>query len=112
MTYDWQANSMLRDRKAVTSLPPETIDETGWDILLALHSDRDCNLSLQKLASVVSAPQAVMSHWLDALEQHRLITGAQHLTTGKLIAVLTQKGRDLLDRYFSTTGDLQVGAHH
>ena len=112
MTLNWQTNPKLNDRTAVATLPPATIEETGWDILLALHSDRHCNLSLQKLASVVSAPQPVMSHWLDALEQHQLITGAQHLTTGKLIAVLTQKGRDLLDRYLSTTGDLQVGAHH
>ena len=109
MTYDWPK---LSDRTATTFLPPATIDETGWDILLALHSDRNCDLTLQKLASIVSVPDAVMNHWLPAFEQHELITGARHRSTGELIAVLTRKGREQLDHYFSATGDLQLSAHH
>lgn len=98
--------------KAATFLPPATVEETGWDVLLALHSDRRCDLSLQKLAAVVSAPQGVLTRWLATLEECELITDAQHGSTGDLRAVLTPKGRELLDRYLSATSDLQVGAHH
>ena len=49
---------------------------------------------------------------LAELEQRELITAAQHRSTGEFQAILTRKGRELLDSYFSATRDLQVGAHH
>jgi len=88
------------------------VGETSWDILLALYSDRLCELSLDKLASLVSAPEPVMNGWLADLEQRQLITGAKVSSTGELRAVLTNAGRELLDRYLSATNDLQVGTHH
>ena len=96
---------------AATYLPPATVEETGWDVLFALHSDRRCDLGLRKLAAMVSAPEAVLARWLATLEECGLITGARHGSTGDLLAVLTFRGRELLDRYLSATGDLQVGAH-
>jgi hypothetical protein len=112
MTYDWQTSLRASDYETARILPPATLDEISWDILLALHRDRHCDLTLQKLGSVVSAPEPVMLRWLATLEQRELITGAEHRSTGELLAVLTRKGRELLDRYFSATADLQVGAHH
>ena len=112
MTYDWQTSLRASDYETARIVPPATLEETGWDILLALHRDRHCDLTLQKLASVASIPEAVMNRWLATLEQRELITGVQHRWTGEILAMLTQKGRDLLDRYFSATSDLQVGAHH
>jgi len=112
MTYDWQTSLRASDYEAARIVPPATLEETGWDILLALHRDRYCDLTLQKLGSILSTPQVVMNRWLATLEERELITGAQHRSTGELLAKLTEKGRDLLDRYFSATADLQVGAHH
>jgi len=112
MTYDWQTSLRASDYEAARTVPPATLEETGWDILLALHRDRNCDLTLHKLGSILSAPQVVMNHRLATLEERELITGAQHRSTGELLAKLTEKGRDLLDRYFSATADLQVGAHH
>ena len=112
MTHVWQANLSSTDLSAVTFPPPLTVEETGWDILLALHSDRRSDLGLQKLASLVSAPEAVMNRWLATLEQRGLIIAAEHRFTAEIMAVLTHKGRELLDRYFSATSELQVGAHH
>lgn len=112
MTYDWQTSLQASDYEAARILPPVTLEETGWDILLALHRDRKHDFTLQKLASVVSAREAVMLQWLASLEQRGLITGANHRATGELLAMLTAKGRDLLDRYFSATSDLRVVAHH
>ena len=112
MTYDWQTSLRASAYQAAKIVPPATLEETGWDILLALHRDRHGDLTLQKLASVVSAHESVMLRWLASLEQRELITGAPHRSTGELLATLTSKGRDLLDRYFSATCDLQVGAHH
>ena len=112
MTYDWQTSLRASAYQAARIVPPATLEETGWDILLALHRDCHRELTLQRLASVASASEPVLLRWLASLEQRELITGAQHRSTGELLATLTPKGRDLLDRYLSATCDLQVGAHH
>ena len=111
MTYDWQTSIRASDYEAARIVPPAALEESSWDILLALHRDRHCDLTLQKLASVVSLREVEMLRWLASLEQRGLISGAKHRATGELLAMLTAKGRDLLDRYFSATSDLQVGAH-
>lgn len=111
MMYDWQTSLRASDYCAARILPPATVEETGWDILLALHSDRHWRLSLQKLASMVSVPHATIDRWLGVLEERKLITGARDPSTDELLAVLTEMGRGLLDRYFSATKGLQAGAH-
>lgn len=111
MNYDWHMDLRSRSRPAAAFLPPALVEETAWDILLALHSDEECNLSLDKLASIVSVRQPVLNQWLALLEQRQLITGAMHGVAQQLRAVLTPAGRELLDRYLSVTSDLQIGAH-
>ena len=111
MMYDWQTSLRASDYHAARIVPPAAVKETGWDILLALHADRDCRLNLGKLTSIVSVPEAVLDLWLGTLEERELITGAKHPSTDELLAVLTDKGRELLDRYFSATNDLQLSAH-
>jgi DNA-binding MarR family transcriptional regulator len=99
----------LRPSRAVaTSLPPATVDETGWDILLAMHVAG--SLTLPKLASIVSVRATIVTQWLAKLEERQLVTGATD--AGELRAVLTRAGRELLDKYLSATSDLQVVAHH
>ena len=112
MNYDWHTDLKPRSRSAAAFLPPPLVEETAWDILLALHSDKECKLSLDKLASIVSVRQPVLNHWLALLEQRQLITGAKHEFEQVIRAVLTLTGRELLDRYLSVTSDLQIGAHH
>lgn len=97
---------------AATFMPPPTVEETAWDILLALHSDRSCELQLDKLARMVSVAPPIVDRWLDVLEQRQLVAGTRHRFSGELRAVLTPAGRDLLDRYLSAAADLQVGAHN
>jgi len=111
MMYDWQTSLQASDYYAARIVPPATVEETGWDILLALHSDRHCRLGPATLASIASVGQTVVERWLSALEERKLITGARHPSTDEMLAVLTEKGRELLDRYFSATDELQVGAH-
>lgn len=94
---------------AAALVPRAMIEEAGWDILLALHSDRRGELSLEKLASMASLHQTVMGSWLSWLEDRSLVTGTTDKFTGQLRAVLTPRGRDLLDRYLSAVGDLQSG---
>jgi hypothetical protein len=60
---------------------------------------------------MVSVPNATIDRWLGALEERKLIAAARHPSSDELHAVLTEMGRGLLDRYFSATKDLQVGAH-
>lgn len=111
MIYDWQTSLQASDYHAAIIVPPATVEETGWDILLALHSDHHGRFNLLKLASIVSVPDAVIDRWLVALEEREWITSARHPSTDALLAVLTDKGRELLDRYFSATNDLQVDTH-
>lgn len=110
MMYDWQTSLRADDYSAARILPPVTVRETGWDILLALHAERDWRLSPRKLASMVSVPEGTIGRWLGALEERKLITGAHHPSTDELLAVLTKTGGDLLERYFSATKELQAGA--
>ena len=110
MTYGWQTDPRRRSSKAAIFLPPAAVEETAWDILLALHSDRSCELGLDKLGRLVSVPHPVLERWLSVLEQRQLITAARHRFTSELRPVLTRAGRALLDRYLSATSDLQVGA--
>ena len=112
MSYDWQIDLQGGKSTAVVYLPPEMVDETGWDILLMLHSDQRCELKLNQLASLASVPKTVMNRWLAGLERRRLITGTKEAATGEVRAVLTKAGRELLDRYLSATSDLLVGARH
>ena len=112
MRYDWPKDLILHSPTAATFLPPATVEETAWDILLALHSDRSRGLGLDRLARLVSVPQPVVDRWLALLEQRGLITGTRHGHTDDVRAVLTPAGRELLDLYWSATSGLQVGAHH
>jgi hypothetical protein len=59
---------------------------------------------------MVSVPEATIDRWLGALEERKLITGARDPSTDELLAVLTETGGGLLDRYLSATKDLQAGA--
>jgi len=111
MNCDSQKDLRPNSPTAAASLPPAMIQETGWDILLVLHSDRRCELSLDKLASLASVSGTVVNRWLASLEQRNLVTGAKDSPTGELRALLTKAGRDLLDKYLSAASDLQVGTH-
>lgn len=112
MSYDWPKDILLHSPTAATFLPPATIEETAWDILLALHSDGSCGLGLDRLSRLVSVPKPVVDRWLALLEQRGLITGAMHGPTDDVRAVLTPAARELLDSYWSAARGLQVGAHH
>ena len=112
MNCEWQKDLQMHEPSPAAALPPALIEETGWDILLALYSDHRCALGFVKLASLVSASDTVMRRWLAALEERRLITGANGSHSRDVRAVLTPTGRELLDRYLSATSDLQVSTHH
>ena len=112
MYYDGHEDPRARRSVMPTILPPATVEETAWDILLALHSDRSCRLGLDKLGGMVSVPHPVLDRWLAVLEQRQLITRSRHGFTSELRPVLTRAGRALIDRYLAATIDLQVVARH
>jgi DNA-binding MarR family transcriptional regulator len=111
MSYDWPKTAQTPGRDTTVCLPPAMVEETNWDILLALHSDPRCELTLSRLASLASVTEAGLSQHLASLERHKLITGAQD-QSGELRAFLTPTGRALLNQYLSATSELQVSAHH
>ena len=100
-----------RSPTAAIFLPPPAVEETAWDILLALYSEQRTGWSLRKLAAVASVPPPVLGQWLHLLERRHLITGLQQGPDQEIRAVLTLAGRQLLDRYLAATNDLQLGVH-
>ena len=111
MDRDWQKDLTIPGPSATALLPPAMMEETGWDILLALHADGRRKLSLKKLASIVSVRPRAMGYWLGLLEDRRLVAAVKDEFTGELRAVLTSAGRELLDHYLSAISGLQAGAH-
>lgn len=112
MNREWQRDLKVQVPAAAATLPPAMVEETGWDILLALHSNSRRELDLRRLASMVSVPQSTLHDWLSGLERRHLISGTADKLTGEVRACLTPAARDLLDRYLSATSDLQLGTHH
>jgi DNA-binding MarR family transcriptional regulator len=110
--YDRHMDLGLRNPTPGALFPPSSVEETAWDILLALHSDRHCRLSLDKLALLVSVPPRTLSQWLATLEERELVSAVSNEVTREVRAVLTANGRSLLDSYLSATSELQLGAHH
>ena len=107
-----QSDLEIGGAAAAAVLPPPTIEETGWDILLALYSDPHRELSLEKLGSLVSVHRMIMGRWLSKLEDRHLVTGSKDKFTGELRAILTPDGRDLLARYLSAVSELEAGTQH
>jgi DNA-binding MarR family transcriptional regulator len=112
MNCVWLKDLQSGIRTAATFLPPATAGETGWDVLLALHSDQRRELTLEKLAALISVSKLVLTEWLAILELRQLINAAKDGSNDIRLAVLTPEGRELLDRYLTATSALQVGAHH
>jgi DNA-binding MarR family transcriptional regulator len=109
MIHAWQKVQRTCAPTAAMVLPPATIEEAAWDILLALHSGRCRGLGLDRLANLVSLSRPALHVWLARLEEGNLVTGIRH---EELWAVLTTAGRELLERYWSAASGLQVGASH
>ena len=111
MNRDWHKDLQIRRPTAAAFLPPPTVEETSWDILLALHADRRSDLTLGTLAARISVHPAIAGHWLGLLEDRGLVAEAMDLLTGESRAVLTAAGRELLDRYLAATSDLDARTH-
>ena len=93
-------------RPVAEVVPPPSMDEAAWDMLLALHGDEGCALSLNRLRIIVSVSAEALNLWLARLEELGLIRGVLNEVTRELRALLTPAGRVLLDRYFAATNEL------
>lgn len=107
---NWQTDVRSLSGSFAAALPPAMVDETPWDILLALHSSRRAEQGIDKLASILSVPLATLTRWLSLLEQRDLIAGEYVRPTAELRAVLTPVGRDMLDSYLSSASGLRLSA--
>jgi len=73
MNREWQKDLEIRSPAAAASLPPAMVEETGWDILLALYSEPRLHMNIEKLAALTSVPRVVLGEWLGWLEERRLV---------------------------------------
>jgi hypothetical protein len=90
------------------SLPPANVGETGWDILLALHSSHRREMSVRKLGTLLSVPAHVADRWLGWLQDRWLVTTSMEMVDGELGTALTRHGREVLDRYLSAIDALHA----
>jgi hypothetical protein len=109
---DIHRQSNIEIGAAIASLPPAMIGETGWDVLLALRADERHQLSLEKLASLVSVPGGVLADWLDWLDDRALVSGSISDFDEQPRVVITRAGRELVDNYLATTSGLQLPVRH
>jgi len=106
MTYVPNAYLESVMRAATEVVPPPSIDEAAWDILLALHGDQGCALSLKKLGIIVSVSAENLTLRLARLEELGLVRGVLNEVTRELRAILTPASRALLNEYLAATGQL------
>ena len=111
MDRDSESDLQIRKR-AMASLPPAMIGETGWDILLALTANDEAGLRLEKLARLISVPRTILGQWLDWLEDRQLVTGRSDHVTDDFIAGITRAGRELVENYLLATSSLQLRPRH
>ena len=78
MTDGWQTDPRRRSSMAAMFLPPAAVEETAWDILLALHSDRGCELGVEQACTSGERAPPILERWLVVLEQRQLVTGTRH----------------------------------
>jgi DNA-binding MarR family transcriptional regulator len=106
-----KARSVFNERKRRSQfLPRHLFDEPGWDMLLALYITdfSGGRQTIGRLISWIGAPQTTALRWISYLEGHRLISREQHPRDRRTVFVgLTDQGRQVLDRYFSSVADSQ-----
>ncbi|MBC9032759.1 hypothetical protein IAG41_10185 [Sphingomonas sp. JC676] len=90
------------------SVPPANVGETGWDILLALHSSHRHQMSVKRLGSLLSVAPHVMHYWLGWLEDRWLVKAAKDEVNGEVGTILTRHGLEVLDRYLSALNALHA----
>lgn len=110
MSYAWHADLRPSSLTAAAVLPPANLGESAWDVLLILHSDDCCRPTLEKLAALASLSERALNGWLALLEERQLIIRATTEFDPQVRAVLTAKGRALLDGYLSAATELQLGS--
>jgi DNA-binding MarR family transcriptional regulator len=98
------ARRVYEARQRRFDLFPESIlGETAWDLLLALYvSDHGRKLTISNLISFTTAAHATAVRWLDYLQKEGLVLRETHPTDRRSSFVgLSERGRKLLDTYFS-----------
>ena len=80
--------------------------EPAWEMLLSLYVSHDgqCE-SIEGLRQTAEVTLTTALRWLDYLEGAKLIRRLEHRFDKRRVSIeITEKGRDMLDLYFSGTG--------
>lgn len=90
-------------------LSPKLLGEPGFDILLALYVELPCStISLPAICSLIDLPTSVALRWLKVLVNEGLVLTIESARDDDdpedVSAVLTDKGRIVLDEYFKASG--------
>jgi len=100
------ASAIFAERNRRSQFFPTTLfNEAGWDMLLAVYITDFAGgrQTVGKLISWIGAPHTTSIRWIDYLENHRLVARQENPNNRRIVFVdLTDKGRDLLDRYLAT----------
>lgn len=105
----WRARRHLRERQLRKQFFSRAIHgEPAWDTLLVLYISEFSGrrFTIGRLADWIQAPLSTAQRWIAYLEKERLI-GKEGHPEDKRIAFLRllDKGRAILDDYFTAVGD-------
>jgi DNA-binding MarR family transcriptional regulator len=102
-----RARALLESRRRRTAIfGPQMFAEPAWDMLLVLYVNSGGRRQTQtSLGELSGATRSTAMRWIDFLAVRDLIQRDEHPTDRRRNFVsLTEKGRQLLDLYFSETG--------
>lgn len=99
---------LLERERRLAHFSPVMFGEPGWEMLLVLYVSEatETEQTIGTLVGSIGAPQTTALRWIDYLEKERLISRQRHeLDRRAVVIAITEKGREKLDRYFSTSTD-------
>jgi DNA-binding MarR family transcriptional regulator len=101
-----KVRAIMSERKRRTHFFSKAMfGEPAWDMLLALYITDFAGRrqTISKLVGWVNAPRSTANRWIDYLERERLVERTPHPNDRRFVFIdLADKGRRLLDEYFST----------
>lgn len=104
-----KARTAYAERKKRTRFFNVTMfDEAAWDMLLALYITDFAGRrqTISKLVEWVEAPRTTANRWIDYLEKERLVERKADPDDRRYVfIVITERGKLLLDNYFSKVAD-------
>ncbi len=102
---DLAKRALFERQQRSTHLTKAIFGEPAWDVLLVLYIADSVGgkQTIGNIASLVDVPVSTVVRWVRQLERESLVRREPHPHDRRMVFVrLGERGRDVLDRYFSS----------